>query len=133
MSPDPPVKNSLPASDPPMVAPAEALPKEVPIVAALAGLFRIQGILDRAGAMKGLLRLKPFDTSTEQGRSRERYRRAALTTLTSVLARVITVSTSLITVRLTIRYLGTERYGLWMTITSVVSFLIFADLGIGNG
>ena len=83
--------------------------------------------------MKGLLRLKPFDTSTEQGRSQERYRRAALTTFTSVAARTLTVITSLIAVRLTVRYLGTERYGLWMTITSVVVMMSFADLGIGNG
>ena len=133
MSSDPIEKNSLPASDPPIVALAEALPSEVSAGADLTGLLSVQGILDRARAMKGLLRLRPFDTSTEQGRSRERYRRAALTTFTSVLAKGVTVLTSLITVRLTIRYLGTERYGLWMTIISIVSFLIFADLGIGNG
>src|SRR5208337_4634406 len=34
---------------------------------------------------------------------------------------------------LTLQYLGTERYGLWMSITSVVSLLVFADLGMGNG
>ena len=79
------------------------------------------------------MRLKPFDTSTAGGRSRERYRRAGLTTVTSVMAKGVTVVTSLITVRLTIHYLGTERYGLWMTITSIVAFLMFADLGIGNG
>jgi O-antigen/teichoic acid export membrane protein len=90
-------------------------------------------MLDRTRALKGLLRLKPFDTSTEGGRSRERYRRAALTTSTSVLARAVTVFTSLVTVRLTLQYLGTERYGLWMSITSVVSLLVFADLGMGNG
>jgi O-antigen/teichoic acid export membrane protein len=90
-------------------------------------------IIHRVRMLKAFLRLKPFDTSTPEGRSLERYRRAALTTLTSVVARVAMVLTSLITVRLTVRYLGTERYGLWMTITSVVAMMSFADLGIGNG
>ncbi len=99
----------------------------------LAGLPRVWGILDRVRAMKGLLLAGSADTSTEGGRSRERYRRAALTTFTSVLARCVTVVTGLITVRLTVHYLGTERYGLWMTITSVVAMMSFADLGIGNG
>jgi O-antigen/teichoic acid export membrane protein len=133
MSSDPPVKNSLPVSDPPPVILAEALPSAGSAVVDLAEPFRLQGILDRIRAMKGLLRLKPFDTTTEQGRSRERYRRAMLTTFSSVLARVVTVSTALIAVRLTVRYLGGERYGLWMTITSVVAMMAFADLGIGNG
>lgn len=133
MALDPIANNSLPASDPLMVASAEALPTEVLTGSGFDGIFNLQKILDRIRGTKDLLRLKPFDTSTEQGRSQERYRRAALTTLTSVLARVVTVCTSLLTVRLTIRYLGTERYGMWMTITSVVSFLIFADLGMGNG
>lgn len=133
MSSDPTLKNSLPAPGPPIATAAGAAPSAVPDDRIITGLFSIQGILDRTRAVRGLLRLKPFDTSTEQGRSRERYRRAALTTLTSIVARAVTVLTSLITVRLTIRYLGTERYGLWMTITSVVSLLAFADLGIGNG
>ena len=130
---DPPVKNSLPAAEPPPVVAAEDSPLAGSTVVDLTGLFHLQGILNRTRTLKGLLRLKPFDTSTAQGRSQERYRRAALTTLSSVLSRAITVITSLITVRLTVEYLGTERYGLWMTITSVVSMLLFADLGIGNG
>lgn len=93
----------------------------------------MQRILSRACRLKGLLRLKPFDSSTEEGRSLERYRRAALTSFTSVVSRAVTVLTSLITVRLMVRYLGTERYGLWMTITSAVAMMSFADLGIGNG
>jgi len=133
MSSDLLVKNSLPASDPPILASLEPLPSHLPGGAHLTGLLRIQGILDRTCALKDLLRLKPFDTSTEQARSRERYRRAALTTFTSVLQKAVTVLTALITVRLTVRYLGTERYGLWMTITSVVAMMSFADLGIGNG
>jgi O-antigen/teichoic acid export membrane protein len=133
MSSDPLVKNSPPVSDPPPVASGEALPSEGLPSVDLTGLFRIQGIPERLRSLKGLLRLKPFDTSTEQGRSRERYRRAMLTTFSSVTARAVTIVTSLFTVRLTVRYLGTERYGLWMTISSVVAMMWFADLGIGNG
>lgn len=38
-----------------------------------------------------------------------------------------------ISVPLTLRYLGTERYGLWMTISSVIAVLGFSDLGLNNG
>ena len=79
------------------------------------------------------LRLSPFDTSTPEGRSRERHRRALLTGISALLAKVIAVSTSLVTIPLTLHYLGTERFGLWMTISSVVAILGFADFGIGNG
>ena len=82
---------------------------------------------------KTLFRLAPFDMSAEDGRSKERYRRAALTTISSALAMGTSLLTTLISVRLTVRYLGTERYGLWMTITSVLVMLSFADLGMGNG
>lgn len=40
---------------------------------------------------------------------------------------------TLISVPLTITYLGSERYGIWMTISSIISLLGFADLGLGNG
>lgn len=80
-----------------------------------------------------ILRLKPFDVSTSGGRSSERYRRAALTTVASSVARVIALTTSLISVPLTFRYLGAERYGIWIILTSVIAVMGFADLGIGNG
>src|ERR1035437_6060231 len=126
-------ESSLPVTDSPGLMLAQELSPPLPSVAGFRGLLSFHGISDRVKAVKSLLRLKPFDTSTDQGRSQERYRRAALTTVSSVLARAVAVGTSLITVRLTIRYLGVERYGLWMTITSVVSLLWFADLGMGNG
>lgn len=80
-----------------------------------------------------LLRLQPFDTSTSDGRSDERHRRIALTAAASVANRCIVFATALISVPLTINYLGRERYGLWMIITSVSAMLSFADLGLGNG
>jgi O-antigen/teichoic acid export membrane protein len=80
-----------------------------------------------------ILRREPIDSSSPGGRSKERYRRVALTTLASGLAKGISILTMLISVPLTVRYLGTERYGLWMTISSVVLMLGFADLGMGSG
>lgn len=80
-----------------------------------------------------LLRLRPFDVSTKEGRSQERYRRVLLTALSSAAARGTRVLTILVSVPLTLGYLGEERYGLWMTISSVIALLGFADLGIGNG
>jgi O-antigen/teichoic acid export membrane protein len=62
-----------------------------------------------------------------------RDRRAALTGGTAVIARVVQVGTSLITIPLTVHYLGNERFGLWMTISSVLAMASFADFGIGNG
>jgi O-antigen/teichoic acid export membrane protein len=78
-------------------------------------------------------RFRPFETATAGGRSQERYRRAFLTTAASIFSKVIGVATALITVPLTLKYLGTERYGLWMTISSVIAILGFSDLGIANG
>jgi O-antigen/teichoic acid export membrane protein len=80
-----------------------------------------------------LLRLRPFDTSTPLGRADERGRRAALTALAATVAKVISMAAQLISVPLTLHYLGVERYGMWMTISSFMSVLAFADFGIGNG
>ena len=68
-----------------------------------------------------------------EGKTNERYRRAALTTVTSVIARGVSILTAFVTVPLTLNYLGRERYGLWMTISSMIVMLGFADFGLGNG
>jgi O-antigen/teichoic acid export membrane protein len=80
-----------------------------------------------------VIKLSSFDTKTSEGRSLERYRRASLSTIALGVSKGIGIATSLVTIPLTINYLGTERYGLWMTISSTIAILSFADLGIGNG
>lgn len=80
-----------------------------------------------------IIRLKAFDLSSVEGRSKERYRRVMLSGLAALAARGIAIAVSLISVPITLNYLGTERYGLWMTIISVLAILAFADLGMGNG
>lgn len=66
-------------------------------------------------------------------RAKGRNRRAAVSGGVATSARVIQVGSSLITVPLTLRYLGTERFGLWMTISSILAMAAFADFGVGNG
>lgn len=83
--------------------------------------------------LRSLLRLRSGKIETARDRSRERYRRAAMTAAATSFSKIVSMAASILTVRLTFRYLGAERYGMWMTITSVVMMMGFADLGIGNG
>jgi len=73
------------------------------------------------------------DLATEQGRSSERHRKIVLTAAAAAIAKAVQAGSFLISVPLTLQYLGPERFGLWMTISSVIVMLGFADLGIGNG
>jgi O-antigen/teichoic acid export membrane protein len=65
-------------------------------------------------------------------RRRERVRRMGLTTLTAVVAQVVKLIAPLVTIPMTLQYLGEERFGLWMTVSSIVLMLGFSDLGLGN-
>jgi O-antigen/teichoic acid export membrane protein len=80
-----------------------------------------------------LVTRKAFNTSTPDGRSKERLRRALLTSASLVIAHVISAVGPLITVPLALGYLGHERYGLWMTVVAIFGMFTFADLGLGNG
>lgn len=71
-----------------------------------------------------------MDPNSHRGK---RNRRAALTGGTALVARAVQVGTSLITIPIVIHYLGNERFGLWMTISSVLAIANFADFGLGNG
>jgi O-antigen/teichoic acid export membrane protein len=80
-----------------------------------------------------VIRRRPFDTSTPEGRSRERYRRVALTFAASVAGRGVAVVATLLMVPVLLGHLGPERYGLWAALSTAAAALVFADLGIGNG
>lgn len=83
--------------------------------------------------IRTLLSPRKHDVVTEATRSAERNRRAFLTGATGISARVVSMGISFITVPLTLHYLGNERFGLWMTISSVLAMAGFADFGVGNG
>ena len=65
-------------------------------------------------------------------RSRQRYRRAFLTALSTLGARGVAIVTAVAVVPLTLGYLGPDGCRSWATVTSLAAFLIFADLGLGN-
>jgi len=78
-------------------------------------------------------RIRQFDPECSDARAIERHRRVTLTGVTAAAARIVSVGTSLVTVPITLSYLGAERFGLWMAISSVLAIMSFADFGIGNG
>ena len=47
--------------------------------------------------------------------------------------KVLAVGLSYLLVPLTINYLDIEQYGIWMTLLSVMSWVVFFDIGLGNG
>lgn len=74
-----------------------------------------------------------YPPASSQPRSQERDRRARLSAASALGARGLTLALTLVSVPLTLNYLGTERYGMWLTISSLIALLSFSDLGIGYG
>ena len=65
--------------------------------------------------------------------SNARNVRAVITATSSVAAKGLTGVISLLSIPLTLGYLGADRFGLWMTIASLQAIFAFADFGLGNG
>lgn len=78
------------------------------------------------------LQLKPFDTSSEEGRTRERQRRALLTIIADVFSKGCGLIVLILTLRISLPYLGQERYGILATVISFTNILVALDLGVGN-
>ena len=78
---------------------------------------------------------KPVDLGLEQGKKDEilRQRGIYLTAIASLIAKVISMVSLFITIPATLNYLGNELFGVWMTLSSLIAMLTFADMGIGNG
>ena len=45
----------------------------------------------------------------------------------------ISVVISFLFVPLAIKFLGTEKYGIWLTVSSVIAWINIFDFGLGNG
>lgn len=78
------------------------------------------------------LRLKSFGFETEEQRSAERYRRAALGSAATIVSRATAMLQMVLTFHWAAPMLGHERFGIWATFASLVAMLSFLDLGVGN-
>ncbi len=78
--------------------------------------------LDR---VRGLLR-----ASTDRGR--ERYRKAGLSASVTLIQKALTITISFVSVPLTVHYLGPERYGVWLTISSLIIWMALSDFGLAG-
>lgn len=77
----------------------------------------------------------PHSTAAEAGLDyrRERGRRLALSVATSIVTKPLAIVISLVTVPLYIRYLGTERFGLYEAVLGLATWLSLSNLGLGLG
>ena len=80
-----------------------------------------------------LLIAKPCTDDTEESRSFERYRRCAWTSVVMICMRGANIVSSIISVPITLKYLGTDLFGIWMILTSIIGFASFTDFGLGVG
>jgi len=78
-------------------------------------------------------RLTPFDGSTPEGRSLERYRRIVLSTASSLAGTAVTTLVGLAMVPLVINNLGKDMYGLWAAVFSMTPWVTLLDLGMVGG
>jgi O-antigen/teichoic acid export membrane protein len=78
------------------------------------------------------LRFKPFDVATAEGRSQERYRLALWSFMANIVSKIMAFAVIMLSIRWTLPYLGEERFGVWMTVTSFTAMLVLLDFGIGS-
>lgn len=87
--------------------------------------------------MSAFRSLRVVQSSGRVGHARltgsDRYRRAGMTAGAALGARLVTMTVTLVTVRVLLDYLGAERYGMWLTISAIAALLVVLDLGVGNG
>jgi O-antigen/teichoic acid export membrane protein len=76
--------------------------------------------------------LKSLLTKTHADRGRERYRRVGIAASTALLSKALTIVISFVSVPLTVHYLGAERYGVWLTISSLLTWMALSDFGIAG-
>lgn len=87
-------------------------------------------LIERARRLSAIARLHPFDATTPQGRSDERYRRIILATATGMFARGMSAAASLAIVPLLLTYLGKEQFGLWSATLALTAWVALLDFGM---
>jgi O-antigen/teichoic acid export membrane protein len=90
---------------------------------------RLVPVLKTYVSPRGLMTLF---TRSSADPGRERYRRAGMTASTSYIAKALTMCMGFVSVPLTVHYLGAERYGVWLTISSLLLWIALTDFGLAG-
>ena len=65
-------------------------------------------------------------------RINQRIKQIFLSGSTNIFYKFITIGIALISIPLTLNYLGSERFGMWMICSSIMSFIVIGDFGLAN-
>jgi O-antigen/teichoic acid export membrane protein len=79
-----------------------------------------------------LAKIRAALTKSSSNRGVERYRRAGITASSSFVAKALNILISFLSVPLTIHYLGSEQYGVWLTISSLLTWMALTDFGLSG-
>ncbi len=76
---------------------------------------------------------KKFTIKSFINEGHERSVKAKKNILTSILIKCVSISISFLLIPLALNYLNPIKYGIWLTLISVIGWFSFFDLGLGNG
>jgi O-antigen/teichoic acid export membrane protein len=75
----------------------------------------------------------PFNLKSFITQGHERSVKTKKNILTSLLIKCISIIISFLLIPLALNYLNPVKYGIWLTLTSVIGWFAFFDMGLGNG
>jgi O-antigen/teichoic acid export membrane protein len=78
-------------------------------------------------------KLRPYLIFEYFSKGHERSLRAKKNIAASFIIKGLNIAVSLVLVPLTINYLDPTRYGIWITLSSIISWFGFFDIGLGHG
>jgi O-antigen/teichoic acid export membrane protein len=64
--------------------------------------------------------------------SNSRNSKVALTGIVALIVRAISIGTGIISIPITAKYLGTEQFGVWILLSTLMNWITLADLGLVN-
>src|SRR5262245_40438270 len=85
---------------------------------------RRTGTFGRFLSPRGLM---SFLTTRHLDLGLERYRRVGITASSLLLAKALAIVIAFVSVPLTVNFLGVERYGVWLTMNSLVAWLALTN------
>ena len=80
-----------------------------------------------------LLSLLPTRIKIVYSQSNDRSKLAVKNIFVSLLMKFANIISSFLIIPLTINYVNPTRYGIWLTLSSIIGWIVFFDLGLGNG